>query len=464
MAASVPSVWMHIGAGSFHRAHQAWYLHRLIKQGESDWQIALSNIRDDACALLDTLSAQNGEYTLETVTPEGERAYERITSIKTLVPWDRELNGMIKQGADEATRVIAFTVTESGYYLDNDHQLDPRHADIRADLQGEARTIYGALTRILLARMAAHGNPVTLLNCDNLRHNGERFRQGFLTFLTLRKEEALLAWVTANTTSPDTMVDRITPRPTADIAPRVAQATGFDDKAPIMGEAFIQWVIEDDFAAGRPALEKVGVEMVDSVLPWEEAKIRILNASHSCIAWAGTLTGQSYIHESTQTQAIKEMAWEYVTQDVIPSLTPSPLDLQAYRDVVLERFANPWIQDTNQRVAADGLSKIPGFITPTLIECYARGETPRATAVLPALFFLFLQRWHRGELPYEYQDGALDAPALHALLDRDDALERFAADETLFGPLAQRAEFAALLKETVAGLAEWVKQPQPVGE
>ncbi|KGT88863.1 D-arabinitol 4-dehydrogenase [Erwinia typographi] len=464
MNAAIPSVWLHIGAGSFHRAHQAWYLHRLLQQGDNRWEIALSNIRDDAVPLLNTLAAQNGEYTLETVTPEGERQYEKITSIKTLVPWDEELKGLIKQGADPRTKVIAFTVTESGYYLDTDHKLDVQQPDIKADLNGEARTIYGALTRVLQARRVASGDPVTLLNCDNLRHNGERFRQGFLTFLKLRNEPTLLTWVEQNTTSPNTMVDRITPRPTSDIAPRVLAATGFEDQAPVMAEAFIQWVIEDDFAAGRPALENVGVELVDSVLPWEEAKIRILNASHSCIAWAGTLVGQDYIHQSTQTHEIKEMAWEYVTQDVIPSLMPSPLDLEAYRDVVLARFANPYIRDTNQRVAADGLSKIPGFITPTLMETFQRGAIPRATALLPALFFLFLQRWHTQDLPYAYQDGALDAEARHEMLSHSDALARFAADASLFGPLATRADFAALLERSVASLQSWAEHPQPVNE
>lgn len=454
MTTSKQNYWMHLGAGSFHRAHQAWYLHRLLEQGDDSWYIALGNIRNDAQPLLDALAQQQGRYTLETVTPEGERAYETITSVKKVLPWDEALSAVVAQGADENTKVIAFTVTEGGYYLDTDHQLDPRHPDIQADLAGEARTLYGALARVLRERMAQHGKPVTLLNCDNLRHNGERFRHGFLTFLLLSKDTALHAWVRDQTTSPNTMVDRITPRPTPDIAERVREATGVEDRAPVMGEAFIQWVIEDDFIAGRPKLENVGVEMVQSVLPWEEAKIRILNASHSCIAWAGTLKGQSYIHESTHTDAIRQLAWDYVTEDVIPSLSPSPLDLAAYRDVVLSRFGNPYIQDTNQRVAADGLSKIPGFITPTLVECYQRGAEPRATAVLPALFFLFLQRWHRGELPYTYQDGVLNAEALHALLSSDNALAQFSADETLFGPLATDARFAQLLRDTVARLEE----------
>lgn len=454
------SVWMHIGAGSFHRAHQAWYLHRLIQQGDDSWSIALGNIRNDANALLDNLTKQNGEYTLETVSPEGERHYEKITSVRKVLHWDENLSQLVEQGCDKATRVIAFTVTEAGYYLTPQHELDAEQPDIKADLTGRMSTIYGALTQILRARLAAHGEPVTLLNCDNLRHNGERFRHGFLSFLQLNGETELYQWVKENTRSPNTMVDRITPRPTPDVAERVKQQTGWDDKAPIMGEAFIQWVIEDDFINGRPALENVDVEMVESVLPWEEAKIRILNASHSCIAWAGTLIGLSFIDESTRQSAIKQMAWNYVTQDVIPSLSPSPLDLEQYRDVVLARFSNPYIQDTNQRVAADGLSKIPGFITPTLQECYQRQQTPAATAVLPALFFVFLQRWARGELPYEYQDGVLDVELYQKMMNSSDALSQFVSSEMLFGSLAHATEFHELMSNTVEKVENWLKSPQ----
>ncbi|WP_273840029.1 D-arabinitol 4-dehydrogenase [Providencia rettgeri] len=454
------SVWMHIGAGSFHRAHQAWYLHRLIAQGDDSWSIALGNIRNDANALLDNLAKQNGEYTLETVSPEGERHYEKITSVRKILHWDENLSQLVEQGRDKATRVIAFTVTEAGYYLTPQHELDTQQPDIKADLSGKMTTIYGALTEILSARLAAHGEPVTLLNCDNLRHNGERFRHGFLSFLQLKGEDELYQWVKDHTRSPNTMVDRITPRPTPDVAERVKEHTGWDDKAPVMGEAFIQWVIEDDFINGRPALENVDVEMVESVLPWEEAKIRILNASHSCIAWAGTLIGLSFIDDSTRELPIKQMAWNYVTQDVIPSLSPSPLDLEQYRDVVLDRFSNPYIKDTNQRVAADGLSKIPGFITPTLQECYQRNQAPAATAVLPALFFVYLQRWAKGELPYEYQDGVLDGEYYQKMMNSADALTQFVSSEMLFGSLAHSPEFHELMSKTVASIETWLKSPQ----
>lgn len=454
------AVWMHIGAGSFHRAHQAWYLHSLMQQGDDSWSIALGNIRDDANALLGALAAQKGEYVLETVSPDGERQYETITSIRKVLAWDSEISALVAQGADAQTRVIAFTVTESGYYLTPEHELDMQQADIKADLNGGIRTLYGALTRILTQRIANNGGPVTLLNCDNLRHNGERFRHGFLSFLKAKGERALYDWVKHYTTSPNTMVDRITPRPTPDVAERVLAATGIHDAVPVMGESFIQWVIEDDFINGRPALENVGVELVESVLPWEEAKIRILNATHSCIAWAGTLIGLSYIDESTRQSAIRQMAWEYVSRDVIPSLTPSPLDLAKYRDVVLARFGNPYIKDTNQRVAADGLSKIPGMVTPTLVQCYQRGATPSATAVLPGLFFLFLRRWADSTLPYPYQDGVMRPEAIKALFASDDPLATFAKDEALFAELAQSADFLALLRRTVAELEQWVKQPQ----
>ena len=455
------SVWMHIGAGSFHRAHQAWYLHRLREQGDDGWSIALGNIRSDAVELLDTLTSQNCEYVLETVTPDGKRDYETITSLRKILPWDSEMSALVAQGSEETTRVISFTVTEAGYYLTPTFELDLSQADIQADLRGDIRTIYGALARILSARVASGGAPVTLLNCDNLRHNGERFRDGFLAFLTAKGDDKLAEWVRTHTTSPNTMVDRITPRPTPDVAERVKAATGKVDGAAVMAESFIQWVIEDNFIAGRPALENVGVELVSSVLPWEEAKIRILNATHAAIAWAGTLTGLEYIDDSTRHPAIRQMAYDYVTQDVIPSLSPSPLDLAEYRDVVLARFSNPYIKDTNQRVGADGLSKIPGMVTPTLRECYQRGAEPAATAVLPALFYLFLQRWAANQLPYTYQDGVLQADALRKQFASADPLNAFLSDRALFAELADSQAFHDLVTRSVADLQRWLKQPQP---
>jgi D-arabinitol 4-dehydrogenase len=278
------------------------------------------------------------------------------------------------------------------------------------------------------------------MNCDNLRHNGDHFRKNLRGFLQAAGDADLLAWMEANTTCPNAMVDRITPRPAADMKARVAQEAGWDDQAPLMAESFIQWVIEERFANGRPDWERVGVEMTGDVQPYEEAKIRILNASHSAIAWAGTLCGMTYIHEGTRNATIRSIAADYVTDDVIPCLTqpgePSPVDLPTYRDVVLDRFGNDAIADTNQRVAADGFAKIPGFILPTIRERLARGESIASVARLPALFLTFLQRWHQGRLPFQYQDQAMVPERAHAICDAVDPLAEFVADKSLWSELA----------------------------
>jgi D-arabinitol 4-dehydrogenase len=458
-----PLVMLHLGLGSFHRAHQALYMQRLIDAGDTDWWLAAGNIRPDMADTIAALRAQRGAYTLETVTPGGERDYTRIESIKTVVPHDPALSGLVEIGAGTRTRIVSFTVTEAGYYLDADNKLDLGFADLQADLRAAragrtGSTIYGALVAILRERMRRGAGALTLLNCDNLRHNGARSRSGLLQFIELIGDTELLAWVRGCTSSPNAMVDRITPRPTPDVAERVKAATGWADAAPVMAERFIQWVIEDRFIAGRPAWEKVGVEMVESVDPYEEAKIRLLNATHSCIAWAGTLVGYRYIHEGTQDATIRRIAFDYVSDDVIPVLQPSPIDLAAYRDVVLARFGNPAIADTNQRVAMDGFSKIPGFIAPTLRERLARGEEIASVAMLPALFLAFLQRWHAGALPYAYQDQAMDPAAAHALCEAADPVDAFCRNAVLWGPLAGDARLADAVRRASGRVERFIKE------
>ena len=434
--ATEPRVWLHVGLGSFHRAHQALYLHMLRETGDQEWSLAGGNVRPDMAETINALVEQKGEYTLETISPANEHQYTRITSIKEVIPFEPGIQPLIAKAADPKTRIISFTVTEAGYYLDPKNVLDVAATDIANDLaavkEGRAgSTIYGALAVMLKARMTQNGGPVTLLCCDNLRHNGDRSRSGLVQFIKQLGDADLLAWVERNTTSPNDMVDRITPRPAPDVAERVLAATGKVDKAAVMGESFLQWVIEENFIAGRPAWEKVGVEMVQSVAAYEEAKIRLLNATHSCIAWAGTLVGYLYIHEGTHDPVIRKFAYDYVTDDVIPVLSPCPLNLESYRDVVLDRFGNPAIRDTNQRVAMDGFSKIPGFIAPTFRERLARTESIDSVAMLPALFLAYLERWHKGQIAYEYQDQAMDPAVAHAICEAADPVAAFCADTVL---------------------------------
>lgn len=446
-----PLVMLHLGLGSFHRAHQAVYLNALRAAGDTRWMLASGNIRPDTTGAIAALHAQNGRYTLETVTPAQEQSYTLIESITTVVPFESTLSDLIALGADANTRIISFTVTEAGYYLDPSYQIDLNLPEVAADISAakEGRpggTIYGALTAILRARRQQGGGPVTLLNCDNLRHNGQRSRAALLQFIERVGDSELLAWVQSNTTSPNAMVDRITPRPTADVAERVKAATGRDDSAAVMAESFIQWVIEENFANGRPDWETVGVEMVQSVTSHEEAKIRLLNATHSCIAWAGTLAGFQYIDEGARHPAIRKMAFDYATDDAIPLLKPSSINLEAYRDVVLDRFSNATLKDTNQRVAMDAYSKIPAMIAPTIRERLKRGESIHSVAMLPALFLAYLQRWHTGGIPYVYEDQAMDDEAAHAVCTAADPVVAFAADPVLWGDLVQDTRLIEALR------------------
>jgi D-arabinitol 4-dehydrogenase len=443
---------LHLGLGAFHRAHQAVYLQKLHDAGDRAWTLASGNIRPDDAATVDALRRAGGAYTLETITPQGERSYQRITAISQVLPWDPQLSAVMEVGADPATRIVSFTVTEAGYYLSGQDDLDLQHPDVAADLQAAragapGSTIYGALCALLRARTAAGAGPLTLMSCDNLRHNGGRSRKALLQFLEAVGDASLLDWARTHTTSPDAMVDRITPRPTPEVAERVRQATGVADPAALMAESFIQWVVQDDFAAGRPAWEQAGVQMVSSVAAFEEAKIRLLNATHSCIAWAGTLAGHGFIHEGARDPRIRQLAHEYVTEDAIPALGASPLDLPAYRDLVLDRFCNAAILDTNQRVASDSFAKIPTFIVPTIRDRLAQGHGFVATAALPVLFLAFLQQWHRGALPFAHRDQAMDEAAAHAICASADPLAALAAVPALWGPLASHPALLQALRQ-----------------
>lgn len=450
------STWLHLGAGAFHRAHQSWYLNQLRDQGETSWSLTLANIRNSATQqTLQQLADQQGRYTLEIISPEGQMTYQPITAIEQVILWDSGLKTLINVGADSATKIISFTVTEGGYFLDDEGHLNTDDRAIQADLaeEDETSTLYGALVKILRARMQQNGGAVTLLNCDNLRNNGDSFYRGLLEFVSEKNDPDLLAWIKQHTSAPNSMVDRITPKFDEAIYSRLEQQGITDDRVPLCCEAFSQWVIEDNFIAGRPALEQVGVEFVDDVTPFEEAKIRILNASHSGIAWAGSLLGYQYIDQSLTPQ-VQQWIRDYVLQDVVPCLEPAQFNLEEYCDTTLNRFSNRWVRDTNQRVSSDSIAKLHEFIVPTLKARFQQHQQPDATLVLTALFFLFMQQRHQGKLAFDYQDRAIDSLSFEEIYNADDPLRAFASSKKLFGSLAGKPEFI----DRLAAVVEQVKQ------
>lgn len=444
---------LHLGLGAFHRAHQAAWLQDLIDVGDRQWRIAAGNLRGDMQAIETALIAQGGRYVLETVSPAGVHAFQTITAIDEVLPFQADLSGLVRIGADPATRIISMTVTEVGYFLRPDLSLMDEAVDLAADLAtGSHRTVYGALSLILTARMKAGAGPVTLLSCDNLRANGDKLGAGLRAFLAARGEGDLLAWCADNTSTPNTMVDRITPRPPVDLPARVFAQTGLVDAAPVMSESFRQWVVEDHFLAGRPELDRVGVEFVADVKPYEEAKISIINAGHSAIAWAGVLKGYAFIHEGARDPALTAVAQAYFRDAAIPCLTPSPVDLAAYAETTLDRFGNPEMRDTNQRVVADSWAKIPVFIAPTIRWCLLDGRDIVSVARLPALFLKMMQLWGRGALPFDYQDQAMDAAAMRAILAAPDPVAALCAEPRLWGDLAGDPRLASAVSDAFEAL------------
>lgn len=454
------SNWLHLGAGAFHRAHQSWYLNQLHQQGDNSWALSLANIRNsNTQKTLQQLAKQQGRYTLEIISPEGEIVYQPIEAVENVILWDEGLKSLVAVGASAATKIISFTVTEGGYFLDDDGELDLEHPAIRADLaeQQETSTLYGALVKILRERMRNETGPVTLLNCDNLRDNGDSVARGLAQFINAKGDTQLLAWIEENTSAPNGMVDRITPKFDAALFERLAEQGIENDRAPLSCEAFSQWVLEDNFIAGRPALENAGVEFVSSVTPYEEAKIRVLNASHSGIAWAGALLGKKYIDQSLQ-PLIKRWMSDYVLKDVAAALQPCDIDLARYGETTLNRFSNKWVRDTTQRVSSDSIAKLQQFIVPTLKARYKQGATPAATLILPALWFRFMQQHHAGTLPFDYEDRALDEVPFADIFNADDPLLAFTQQKKLFGSLASRPELYRDLSAAVDNVDKGLQQ------
>ena len=453
-SAEPPCAWLHIGTGAFHRAHQAFYLDRLkalAVLGETPWRLIVGNIKPDLRAIEDSLQRSGGSFHLETVTPQGERALHLVRAISQVVGWQANLIPLIDAGADPSTRIISFTVTEAGYYVGSDGLLDAQSPDLIADLaECTGATIYGAVARLLQARMSRGLTGVTLLCCDNIRENGRTFRIRLSDFLGRRGAHALQGWVDANCTFPDCMVDRITPRATDALRTRVQEATGLDDAAAVMAEDYVQWVIEDDFAQGRPRLELAGVEFVRSVRPYEEAKIRVLNASHALLAWRGAALKLRYIHECVAVPEVRQAVLRYVTEDVMACLPDSPVDLVAYRDRVISRFSNPHIQDTVARVAADGFAKISGWVAPTLQERLDAGAWPKSTAGIALAFLAFLQLWRSNEVDFTYADQTMQPKAVSKMLAEVEPVSAFACNADLWGRLAGRADLINLFKSCAA--------------
>lgn len=379
---------VHIGVGNFQRAHQAWYLHRLMQEGKAqDWAILGAGVRPYDTAMREKLMAQDCLTTLVELDPEDVSA-EVVGSMIDYLPISEGNGPLIAAMADPVIRIVALTVTESGYYVDPVSKgFNASHPDIQHDAANPdaPSTAFGAMVAALrLRRNAGHG-PFTGLSCDNLQGNGAILRQTVVSLARLSDPD-LADWIDQNASFPNSMVDCIAPA-TGPTEIALAQTFGIEDAAPVTHEAFRQWVIEDDFCAGRPDWNDVGATFSQDVHSYEAMKIRILNAGHQVLANVGEVLGVETISGCMAHAGIAEMFHKVQSEEITPTVHPVPgMTPLAYLDLIEYRFANPRIVDTTRRVAFDGSARHPGFVLPILRDQLASGGSVSGLALVEALW------------------------------------------------------------------------------
>jgi fructuronate reductase len=392
---------VHFGVGAFHRSHQAVFTEgAAAAKGETGWGILGVTGRSDAVVrqlrpqdcLYGVLQKDGASSSLRVVGAIREVASPGVDSVR-----------VVEAMASDDTHLATLTITEKGYLRTAAGTVDldlpgvgEDVATVAAELAGAApaaasKTAIGLLVRGLARRHRLGGRPFAVLSCDNIVHNGEVLKGVILSFAVACGDERFTRWLESAVSFPSSMVDRITPAVTAADHDEAFALLGLHDEALVVAEPFSQWVIEDDFADGRPAWELAGVTMTADVMPFERAKLRVLNATHSLLAYLGWLSGYDTIAEAVADASLRERALRMLNEDILPTLESLPgLELDEYRDSVLTRFANPALAHTTLQVAMDGSQKLPNRTLVTAEERLAAGSVPQGLALTIAAWLRFI--------------------------------------------------------------------------
>jgi mannitol 2-dehydrogenase len=412
----------HIGTGHFHRAHQAMYIDRLLRQGLAhEWGICGVGVMPGDWTMRDVLTDQDGLYTLILEKPDGGREAHVIGSIidYRYAPDDPE--SALEVLAAPSTRIISMTITEGGY----------------RDPDGPAFALIAeALDRRRRRGIAAP----TIVSCDNIENNGEIAGRAVLAHAESRDPE-LAEWVGDHVEFPSSMVDRITPATTLQMAKEVRRDFGVNDRWPVVAEPFAAWVLEDKFADGRPPLEQAGVLLVDDVAPYELMKLRLLNAGHQCVAYFAHLCGFEFVHEAVSDPVFAEFLLAYFESEAIPTLPPVPgIDLHEFSRTLIERFANAGVRDKVARLCAYSSDRIPKWLIPVICDNLASDGSVRVAAAVVASWARYAEGTDEWGEPYEVVDQLADSliPIARSQYENPTAFIEIAA---VFGDLAHQPRF-----------------------
>jgi mannitol 2-dehydrogenase len=427
---------VHMGVGGFHRAHQAVYLDELLERGAlSDWGECGMGVLPHDAAMRDALREQDYLYTVLERSADAQAA-RIIGSIMdfSLAPEDPAT--AVERLANEDTRLVSLTITEGGYFIHEgtgefSHDAPAIQHDIYQPNAPE--TSLGYITAALKLRRDRNIAPFTVMSCDNLQGNGHVIRKVLLALAELQ-DPALHRWIADNVAFPNSMVDRITPATTQSDREQLQQQYGVNDAWPVVTEPFLQWVIEDTFCNERPPWEEVGAEIVTDVLPYELMKIRLLNASHMAMAYLGALAGHTFAHEVMQDPIFDAFIKAFM-DEVTPVVPLIPrTSIPDYKRTLIQRFANPTLNDRVARLCSEGSAKMPKWVLPSVVELAEKRSSIRLLSLVIAAWIKYLQSHtdERGK-PIEVVDARSDELKRAAKPIGNDP-RPFLAMKSLFGP------------------------------
>jgi fructuronate reductase len=373
---------VHLGLGAFHRAHQAVFTEDAIAAAGGDWGIC--GVTQRSGAVVEELVPQDGLYTVAVCGATGEHL--RVVGSVREVVWARaDPERLLGRIAAPTTAVITLTVTEKGYHRDPaTDRLRTDSPEIAADIeQRTTRTVLGQLVEGLDRRRRHSAAPITVVCCDNLPSNGRVLEALVNDFVARRRpDDGLAAWISEHVRFPATMVDRIVPATTSADRARVSAQLGAEDRGLVVTEPFSQWVIEDDFAGPRPAWERAGAIVTGDVAPYERIKLRMLNGSHSTLAYLGQLADYEFVADAVASPGLAALVRALFDDDVAPTLEiPRGFDLDRYAHDLLERFANPALRHRTDQIAMDGSEKLPQRLLATVHDRLRAGAEPMAATL-----------------------------------------------------------------------------------
>lgn len=460
---------VHFGVGGFHRAHMAMVVDDLMESGRAaDWGIVGAGVLPHDVAMRDALAGQDHLYTLTLKHPDGTKERRVIGSIIDYRFGPDDPAGLLDLLTDPAIRIVSLTVTEGGYNVNpvtGEFIADEPAivSDVEALRAGELpATVFGYVVSALRTRRDAGLAPFTVQSCDNISENGEVAAKMFSAFARLVDAE-LADWIGANVAFPNSMVDRITPATTDDDRADLLADTGVQDAWPVVAEPFFQWVLEDVFTSGRPPYEQARVQVVDDVQPYEHMKLRLLNSGHQGLAYFGLLGGYTFAHEAMANPDIPVYLRRYMDEEGTPSLAPLPgIDLEGYKDSLIERFSNPEIRDTLARLGAESSDRIPKWLLPVVKDNLASGHPVEVAAAICASWARYAEGHDETGGSFTIVDRCAERLQEVAGTQETDPLA-FLRQEQFFGGLAEEPRFtepylAALTSLHERGAQETVRR------